>query len=132
MSRAAALAAALPASLADIIDAIGIAATLKLVEAFGGIRIYVPSEDTLHEGHPLVRAIGMEAAVKLARLYPSEFIEPPRATAYMREIRNAAVREGMENASAAELARRFQTTRRNIFRIMAAGPELEDPQPDLF
>ncbi len=39
----------------------------------------------------------------------------------MRAMRDTAIREGLETASAAEIARRFNTTRRNIFRIKAAG-----------
>ena len=131
---------ALPASLTEIIDAIGIGATLKLVEAFGGIRVYVPSEDTLRssehlarDGHPLARAIGVEAACKLARLRSGEFLDLPRATAYMRAMRDAAIRDGLENASAAALAIQYHTTRRNIFRIKAAGGDAaDDAQPDLF
>lgn len=132
MSRTDAFADALPESLAEIIDAIGIGATLKLVEAYGGIRCYIPGEDTLRDDHSLVRAIGTEAACKLARLFQSEFIEPPRATAYLRAMRDAAIREGLENASAAQLARKFGTTRRNIFRIKAADPGTDDQQRDLF
>ena len=135
-----AFADALPHSLAEIIDAIGIGATLKLVEAFGGIRVYVPSADTLRssqhlarDGHPLARAIGVEAACKLAQLRAGEFLELPRATAYMRAMRDAAIRDGLENASAAALAQQYHTTRRNIFRIKAAGGDAaDDAQPDLF
>ena len=112
---------ALPASLTEIIDAIGIGATLKLAEAFGGIRIYIPREGRLRDGHPLARAIGLEEAKRLARLHAGEFLEPPRVTAYMRAVRDTAIREGLETASAAKIARRFNTTRRNIFRIKVAG-----------
>ncbi len=113
-------AGALPPSLAEIIDAIGIGAALKLVEAYGGIRVYVPGEEYIDAEHALVRAVGLEAARRLARARAREFIEVPRAAAYLRAVRNAAIRDGLTEASAAELARRYGTTRRNIFRIKAA------------
>ncbi len=123
----------LPASLAEIIDAIGIAAALKLVERYGGTRVYVPSEETITVTHPLACAIGLEAARKLARVRGREYLDVPRCAAYVRAIRNAAIRDGLAEASAAELARQYCTTRRNIFRIAAAGDDASnDPQSDLF
>lgn len=120
----------LPPSLADLVRLIGFAATLKLVERFGGGRLYVPLEQHLTEQHPIVRAIGKEAARKLARDRKTEILEIPRAVAYMRVVRDRLMREQYETRSASELAREYGMTRRNVFyRVGAAN---DDEQGDLF
>ena len=125
------LADAMPSSLAEIIDSIGIGATLKITKSFGGIRIYVPGEEHITPEHSLARAIGMEAARKLARVRAREFIDVPRAARYLRAVRDAAIRAGLDQASAADLARLYSTTRRHIFRIKAAGDEAGDDERQL-
>ena len=72
------VAGVLPPKLAELVDEIGFPATLKLVEKWGGIRLYVPLEDNLSAEHPIAKEIGFEVARKLARAH-SEWLEVPRA-----------------------------------------------------
>lgn len=120
----------LPPSLAELVRLIGFTATLKLVERFGGGRLYVPLEGHLTEQHPIVRAIGKDAARKLSRDRKTEILEIPRAVAYMRVVRDAMMREQYQTQSASALAREHGMTRRNVFLRLAAAND--DDQDDLF
>lgn len=59
---------ALPEFLQYIADLVGREAALKLAEACGGgDRVYIPAPEALKEGHWLVKIIGMEAAMIVAK-----------------------------------------------------------------
>ncbi len=120
----------LPPKLAELVDALGFPATLKLVERWGGVRLYVPLEQNLTDEHELVQVLGLAAARKLAAAH-KEWLEVPRAAAYLRQVRDRIIRESYGGKSASRLARQFGMTRRNIFYIVAReeAPEL---QGDLF
>lgn len=121
----------LPPKLAELVDEIGFPATLKLVEKWGGIRLYVPLEDNLSAEHPIAKELGLDVARKLARAH-SEWLEVPRAARYLRGVRDKIIREAYDDASAARLARRFGMTRRNVFYIVGREEPDEPTQPDLF
>ncbi len=121
----------LPPKLAELVDEIGFPATLKLVEKWGGIRLYVPLEDNLAAEHPIAKELGVEIARKLARAH-SEWLEVPRAARYLRSVRDKIIREAYDDASAARLARRFGMTRRNVFYIVGREDPADGRQQDLF
>jgi hypothetical protein len=120
--------AGLPPKLEELVEAIGFSATLKLVDRWGGVRLYVPLEEHLTPEHAIVKELGAENAAKLARTH-NEWLEVPRAARYLRMVRNRVIRE--TGTSASRLARKFSMTRRNIFYIRAAE-EAEQLQLDLF
>ena len=120
----------LPPKLAELVDAIGFPAALRLVERWGGVRLYVPLEQNLTEEHELVRALGLAAARKLASAH-KEWLEVPRGAAYLRSVRDRIIRESYGGKSVTRLAREFNMTRRNIFYIVARK-EAPEPQGDLF
>lgn len=64
-----------PAEIAFVSDIIGAEATLKFVESFGGITIYIPHE--AGEESPLVAAIGFAAAQLLASHLGGERVKVP-------------------------------------------------------
>ena len=107
----------LPPMLADLATTIGTAATLKLLDRFGGTRLYVPGR--VGDEHPLVFAIGKEAADKLVAVYGRERIDVPRASEMWRASRDADIRDRYRaGETAAELARYYQVTERTIYRIL--------------
>lgn len=55
----------LPGVLARFAEVAGLEAALKIAEARGGTRIYIPGR--LPQGHWLVATVGPEAALKIAR-----------------------------------------------------------------
>lgn len=120
----------LPQSMADLVDIIGLPAVLNLMGAFGGTEFWVPEK--LVHNHPLVSAIGAEAAQTLCEYMARERIKVPRGAAIRREVRNRAIRrERQEGAKLAELALRYGMTDRQVLNILNSDPE-DDRQQDLF
>lgn len=121
----------LPESLAEIIDAIELPATLKLVERFGGIRLYVPMVEPAADDHPLVATIGRKATQTLCRVMPGDIVELPRAVDYLRRLRDNTIRASRGKVGAGRLARQYGLTRRHVMRIWAEA-ESENKQVALF
>lgn len=123
----------LPASLLDLVELIGLAATLNLVERFGGlIQLYVPRD--IEPGHPIAQAIGITAARKLAKEYGTDCLRNiPRCAEGLRRIRNGEIRARHPNESAAALALAYGLTERQIWTILAEGRAAgDDKQAALF
>jgi hypothetical protein len=122
----------LPPRAAELAEVIGLAATLRLVEGWGGLRQYVPAPAHLHADHPLVRQLGREAARRLAEHYAREKIDVPRCLSALRAARDRRiVAEHEQGASGRELAMRYQLTERQIWTILARE-QPENPTGDLF
>lgn len=120
----------LPASMADLVDIIGLPAVLKLMDTFGGTEFWVPRR--MPHNHPAVDAIGPEAAQTLCEYMAGERLKVPRGRHLKNEIRNRAIRrERHEGASLAELALRYDLTDRQVMNILNADPA-DDSQQDLF
>lgn len=119
----------LPGTLREIAGLIGIPATMKLVDRYGGVRLYVPQK--LDASHTLVIWIGAQNAQKLVDEYGGETLEIPKAEAALREIRNREIRSLYPQLSQRDLALKYHTTERNIRLILG---ECGNPnnQPDLF
>jgi len=120
---------ALPESLRDIAETIGIAATLRLVEWRGGVRLWIPQE--LRAGEPLAQVLGLEAAQRLIERYGCERIYLPRCARALREARNAEIRARYRECTASELAREYALTDRQIWRIVATSHRDRSGQQDL-
>jgi hypothetical protein len=112
------LAEDLPEGIADLVQSIGFAAALKLIEHCPGIRIRPPKEDRLHAEHRLVRAIGFEAARKLSRLADGMKIEVPRGATAIRRARNRAMVRDSESMSQPQLALKYKLTQRQVRTIL--------------
>ena len=121
----------LPQSAAEIVEVVGVEAALRLVEAWGGIRLYVPQQ--MPEDHLLVSALGRAEAGQLADRYGGETIQIPRCLHALRAVRNAHIRrERYDGASPALLALRYRLTERQVYSILAAGDEpVDDRQQSL-
>jgi hypothetical protein len=84
-----------PAELAFLTEAIGAEATLALIEARAGTRVYVPCR--IDPGCPLAKMIGQDAALALAAQHGGCYIAVPsakrwRATVYRaRSMTNAQI-----------------------------------------
>ena len=94
---------------------LGEAAFVRLAEAFGGTRLYVPTKMTA--AHEIAQAIGLEAAnILSARLAP-DYIAVPLA----REQRAMQYRaEGLSNA---KIARNLGVTEKAIERLFQRRPD---------
>lgn len=107
---------ALPASVRDLVEVIGLDAALAIVEARGGVRLYVPEAATVD--HWLAGLIGLEALAALTEVYAREEIDVPRCAGALRALREREiVAEAEAGASNAELARRHHYTERGIRKL---------------
>lgn len=114
-------------------ELIGLPNTLKLVEACGGIPLYVPK--SVDAEHKLALLIGLKAAQKLAKAYPgATIIIALSATgdhAKQGAIRRHKIRElKKQGLSHTEIARALLTTDRTVRKVL--GKEEDDRQAGLF
>lgn len=117
----------LPESLAEVAEAIGLSATLALVEHAGGVRIYVP--ERLADDHRLVQWLGRDAAARLSEAYAMEELVVPRCADLLRRVRNRCIRhERAQGARPAELALRYRLTERQVFTILSREDETPSDQ----
>ncbi|MCK0508466.1 hypothetical protein [Aromatoleum anaerobium] len=74
----------------DIGAAIGTTATLRLLALFGGTRLYVP--ETIEADHVIVRALGLEAALRLSAAFGREQLDLAGAEDFhrLRRVRRVA------------------------------------------
>jgi Mor family transcriptional regulator len=120
------------APLLDIIKTIGLPAAMKLVENFGGTRIYIPLPQNITADHGIAKVIGLEATLALARLWPKEYPSIPLARRHLRIIVKGEILRDKDKLSVPELARKYETTERNIYRYLSETDEPEAGQPGLF
>lgn len=117
----------LPQSVREIARLIGLPATLKLVEHYQGVPMWVPVN--YDPDHILVRLVGHEAAMKLIEEYGGEKPEIARCAAAIRAIRNHRI--CTSNKSQRELAIEHGLTVRQI-RYIQTGMADDDVQDELF
>lgn len=72
---------ALHKSLMDIAEHCGEDLAVHLVARAGGQRLYVPASEYLTDDHPLVVAVGLDAARRLAEHFAGERLEVPTSLA---------------------------------------------------
>jgi DNA-binding transcriptional regulator LsrR (DeoR family) len=100
---------------------IGEAAFVRLAEAFGGTRLFVPVKMTAD--HEIAKAIGVKAARQLSDRLAPDYLAVPLA----RDLRARHYRgQGMSNAM---IARRFGITERAVERMFARSPVQAAPTP---
>lgn len=121
----------LPPRLRALADVIGLPATLRLVEARGGTRIYVPEEASAD--HWLAQLVGEPALQQLVSHHAREYLELDRAAAALRAARDRQiVALASHGASTASIALQFALTQRQVFNILARAADGRPPEPDLF
>lgn len=126
----------LPPRLQEFVRLIGLPATMRMVERFGGLRIYIPADPT--PDHAFVEIIGFDNLVKLSREYAINGIglrfELPKATMALMEVRNASIRADFDSGakSTRMLAAEHRLHERQITRILATVAPTSHPQATLF
>lgn len=108
----------LPQTAVDIVEVVGIDAALRLVEAWGGLRLYVPQ--ALPADHSLVGILGPALAANMAAHFGGEPLNIPRCLHALRSMRNQRIRGARRaGATPAELARQHSLTERQVYNILA-------------
>ena len=101
----------LPDSLQEVCEVIGFKATLALVDQWGGKQLTIPAKITLV--HPIVEAIGIDAAIKLSWAYPGIRLSVPACKSMERAAKLRALAVARRSGHTIEdLADMFGWTRR--------------------
>lgn len=109
----------LPGSLEEIAEVIGREGALKLVDACGGTRIFVPRR--LRIQHKLVTWLGLEQARRLSHHFGGETLTVVRAAELLRRTRNREiVRRYDTGTGVRQLARDNALTERQIYAILSS------------
>jgi hypothetical protein len=114
-----------PASLVEIAEIVGVAPTLMLVQAYGGVGCYVPH--AIEATHPIAQAIGPDAAHKLAQAFGGSKLDVPVLAVARQKKSQIAQATGKTS----DVARLFGVTARWVRMIRNSGAP--DPrQIDMF
>jgi Mor family transcriptional regulator len=121
----------LPPILQNIVAGIGLPLTMKLVQARGGVRLYVPKLE-LEDDHYLVQLLGREAAEKLQSMFGGdEHFDLPKAERALRAVRDTEIRRRrIKGESVRSLALEYGLTERQIYAI--CDELMDDRQVSLF
>ncbi len=123
-----------PVNLLEIIEVIGEAAALKLVEEFGGQRIRIPALSNATEDHPLAQCIGQDALRRLIGLDGGRWMYVAKCARGLREQRDREIVRlyGPPNdVPVNELARQYNLSYRRIEQILGCTV-VDDRQVSLF
>lgn len=123
-----------PVNLLEVIELIGEAAALKLVEDFGGQTIRIPALRNVHADHVLAHCIGLEALTALANADGGRWLYVAKCDQSLRLRRNREIAERYSpphNVPVAQLAREYGLSDRQIWNILGSTA-LDDKQEQLF
>ena len=124
----------LPPVTRRIVAAIGVAGTMRLLKARGGIRLWLPKNGD--RSNVLQDILGREHTAQLLAAFPdADVISLPKADKLLAQIRDAAIRsEHDAGDSLAVLALRYDLTERHVLNVVqsAARPHWRAPERDLF
>jgi len=124
----------LPASVAELVDLIGLDTAMKLVRTLGGTTFPVPKRATkLGElrYNVLADVVGVDAADALVKHFGGEELYIPRCSAALQTVRDAEINnyfvaETNKGRSSAEvvfyLARQYHLSDRRIWNILKRVP----------
>lgn len=113
----------LPPLLQDFERLIGLQATMALVRAVGGLRVYFPTPERVTPEHPYAALIGFENLLKIAHTEYAgmEHIQLPKAERALKAVRNARIAADYAGSKTArELATEHGLTESQIARIVAS------------
>jgi hypothetical protein len=105
-----------PSTFDNLVAAIGREAAEKLLEHFGGTRLYVPVR--VIAGSPLTIAIGDSAAAGFSRHFGGECLQIPVDPEWGR-LRGRIVELHRAGHSTLEITRHLRCSRRYVLRILA-------------
>ena len=122
-----------PVNLLEIIEVIGEAATLRLVESFGGTTPRLPALRNINAEHPLAQCIGVKALTELAKATGGgRWLYVAKCARGLREARNRGIVQlYSDGVPVAELALRYHLSDRQIWNILGSTV-VDDRQVSLF
>lgn len=107
-----------PGSLLELKHIVGSTAALRLVFAYGGCRIYMPSN--IRPNHPLAAIMGGPAFKALAAAYGGSRINIPKKDAILRQLRFKDIQCDRRNGKSIDyLAQKHNLSRRRVQQLLA-------------
>lgn len=108
-------------AMASLVDAVGPAAAIKLVQHHGGTRLYIPL--SIHPEHDVAKLIGDDMAGKLAREYGGCRLDVPSPNGpAFKALRDTEIRRMVaDKVSGKKIAKEMQLTYMRVRQIAGAG-----------
>ena len=126
----------LPPMLQHWVELSGLDAVMRLVQRFGGTRVYIPMPEHITPDHWLAQELGVEAARAVAKAYTQEILLVPMATQALEKLKENLIRIDLGNGlSVRDIALKHRVHERRVWRIKATAQrqcEAPDPQQYLF
>lgn len=122
----------LPGFLADLAEAIGVAAALRFAHDFGGGEVYIPRR--MPPDHKIVHSVGLPAAIKIAKRFGgAPYLIPLGPTSDGRRVASAIDKALRDGKPAARVAREIHCHVRTVHRRRRKlGIRDDHGQADLF
>lgn len=111
----------LPATARELVEVMGLEATINLVKDFGGDDLRIPEvvNGTSRMWDILVETVGPEAAAKLVHRYKGTVIYVPKCQAALIKLRDTEIIRRYDAGEPFDTLRReHKITRRHLFRIL--------------
>jgi hypothetical protein len=122
-----------PVNLLEVVEIIGEAAALKLVERFGGTTPRLPAIRNINPDNELAQCIGIEALTELVKATGGgRWMYVAKCARSLRDARNREIVQlYSESVPVVELARRYHLSDRQIWNILGSTV-VDDRQVSLF
>lgn len=105
--------------LVEIAEVIGDGAALKLIDAFGGVRLTIPKRLPADRPHRIEAAIGRTAAQLLVERFGGDRIDLPT----LRALRSVKAAIAASTAGTVETALRFRVTDRYVRKVRSSADD---------
>ena len=110
--------------LRQLVDLIGLPATMAIVEACGGTLLIIPRQADQNEF--LLRLVGPEKAAILGRALGPDRLLIPKAVAALTAARNRRILAQLKTRSVRQVAREFGLGERQVWYIKSEADEADD------
>lgn len=135
----------LPQTVVDLVELLGHEATMRLVDAFGGLEIEVPSGRTIGKAEgPLtahiIQALGGGLASRFMATYGGAPLYIPRCAQAIRDERDRAIQADYDAGTRVpDIARKYMISERWVWVVLkrsisgvVPGRRVDDSQLDMF
>jgi len=117
--------------LRQLVDLIGLPATMAIVEAHGGTLLNIPRQ--ADQNATLVALVGAEKAAILGRALGPDRLLIPKAAPALLAVRNRQILAQLRTRSVRQVARDFKLGERQVWNIKRQSSEADDSgHPSLF
>lgn len=99
--------------LTDMVAAIGLPDTMRVVQRWGGTRLWIPQQPSM----ALVEHLGPAQAAKLCAAFGGNRPDIPKALRLLNLLRDDDIRSNPDGLSVPELAQRYGLIERRIYQI---------------